>query len=95
MDWYAELKEDMNNHALRDYPREACGVILDDFTYKPCDNLSMEPALSFILDPAAFIKPAGPATNASPIKAAPSNTFLNPPSPPTTGIIFISSCPFG
>ena len=56
MDWYAELKEDMNNHALRDYPREACGVILDDFTYKPCDNLSMEPALSFILDPAAFIK---------------------------------------
>ena len=40
MDWYAELKEDMNNHALRDYPREACGVILDDFTYKPCDNLS-------------------------------------------------------
>ena len=32
MDWYAKLTNDMNNHALRDYPREACGVILDDFT---------------------------------------------------------------
>ena len=69
MDWYAKLKEDMNNHALRDYPREACGVILNDpitdptsgfilndFTYQPCDNISMEPTFSFILDPAAFIK---------------------------------------
>ena len=34
MDWYAKLKEDMNNHALRDYPKEAVGVILKDFTYK-------------------------------------------------------------
>ena len=56
MDWYAKLKEDMNNHALRDYPREACGVILKDFIYKPCNNISSEPLNSFILDPAAFIK---------------------------------------
>ena len=46
----------MNNHALRDYPREACGVILKDFIYKPCNNISSEPLNSFILDPAAFIK---------------------------------------
>ena len=56
MDWYAKITEDMNNHALRDYPREACGVILDDFTYIPCNNISMEPTLTFILDPATFIK---------------------------------------
>tara|TARA_Y100001963_G_scaffold70205_1_gene97746 strand:+ start:565 stop:930 length:366 start_codon:yes stop_codon:yes gene_type:complete len=56
MDWYAKITEDMNNHALRDYPREACGVILDDFIYIPCKNISMEPTLTFILDPAVFIK---------------------------------------
>ena len=56
MDWYAKITEDMNNHALHDYPREACGVILDDFTYIPCNNISMEPTLTFILDPATFIK---------------------------------------
>ena len=27
MGWYAKLINDMNNHAFRDYPREACGVI--------------------------------------------------------------------
>ena len=56
MDWYVKLTEDMNNHALRDYPREACGVILGDFTYVPFENISMEPLNNFILDPAVFIK---------------------------------------
>ena len=56
MDRYAKLIEDMNNHALRDYPLEACGVILKDFTYEPCKNLSDYPKNTFILDPAVFIK---------------------------------------
>ena len=55
MDWYAKLKEDMNNHALRDYPREAVGIILKDFTYVPCKNISTTPKNDFILDPIVFI----------------------------------------
>ena len=55
MDWYTTLTNDMNNHALRDYPREAVGIILKDFTYVPCKNLSTAPTYSFVLDPVAFI----------------------------------------
>mgnify|MGYP003122331943 CR=1 FL=1 len=51
MDWYAKLIEDMNNHALRDYPLEACGVILKDFSYVPCLNVSDYPKDTFILHP--------------------------------------------
>ena len=56
MDWYTTLTNDMNNHALRDYPREAVGIILKDFTYVPCKNLSSAPKYSFVLDPVVFIK---------------------------------------
>jgi len=55
MDRYAKLIEDMNNHALRDYPLEACGVILKDLTYEPCKNLSDYPKETFILDPAVLL----------------------------------------
>ena len=55
MDWYTTLTNDMNNHALRDYPREAVGIIHKDFTYVPCKNLSTAPTYSFVLDPVAFI----------------------------------------
>ena len=56
MDRFTKLIVEMAAHALRDYPREACGVILKDFTYVPCLNLSNEPTLSFILDPGALIE---------------------------------------
>ena len=57
MDRYAKLIEDMNNHALRDYPLEACGVILKDLLLMNlCKNLSDYPKETFILDPAVFIK---------------------------------------
>ena len=56
MDRFTNLKEDMNNHALRDYPREAVGVILKNFTYVPCKNISHAPKDSFILDPATFVR---------------------------------------
>ena len=56
MDRFTKLIDEMSAHALRDYPREACGVILKDFTYVPCLNLSNEPTLSIILDPGALIE---------------------------------------
>jgi len=56
MDKYAELKQELGKHSLRDYPREAGGLILKDFSYVPCLNLSSEPTLSFILDPGALIQ---------------------------------------
>ena len=43
MEWFEKLKEDMNAHASRDYPRECVGIITNDFTYIPCKNLSDKP----------------------------------------------------
>jgi proteasome lid subunit RPN8/RPN11 len=41
MEKFTQLKEDMNAHALRDYPREAVGIITKDFEYIPCKNISL------------------------------------------------------
>jgi proteasome lid subunit RPN8/RPN11 len=56
---YLKLLEDMNNHALRDYPRECVGIITKDFTYIPCKNLSDNPKQTFFLDPAALVQHDG------------------------------------
>jgi len=56
MEKFSKLKEDMNNHALRDYPREAVGIITKDFDYLPCENISEDPRNTFWLDPEALIK---------------------------------------
>jgi|SRR6056300_373007 len=56
MEKFKKLTEDMNNHSLRDYPREAVGIITKDFTYVPCENISEHPLYTFILDPAALVK---------------------------------------
>lgn len=53
---YNQLKQDMNNHALRDYPRECVGIITRDFKYIPCKNMSDNPKLTFYLDPAALVQ---------------------------------------
>jgi proteasome lid subunit RPN8/RPN11 len=53
---YLKLLEDMNNHALRDYPKECVGIITKDFTYVPCKNLSDNPKQTFFLDPAALVQ---------------------------------------
>ena len=53
---YEQLKQDMNNHALRDYPRECVGIITRDFKYIPCKNVSDNPKLTFYLDPAALVQ---------------------------------------
>ena len=59
MEKFNELKEAMNSHALKDYPREAVGIITNDFDYIPCTNISLEPKLTFILDPADLVKHDG------------------------------------
>lgn len=59
MDRFERLIESMQIHALKDYPREAVGIILKDYTYVPCRNLSEEPTLSFILDPGALVEHDG------------------------------------
>jgi proteasome lid subunit RPN8/RPN11 len=56
MEKFKKLLEDMNNHAIRDYPHEAVGIITKDFTYVPCKNISEHPKNTFILDPAALVK---------------------------------------
>lgn len=37
-------------HILKEYPKEACGVIINDKYYK-CNNISETPETSFIIDP--------------------------------------------
>jgi proteasome lid subunit RPN8/RPN11 len=56
MENFTKLKEDMNNHALSYYPREAVGIITKDFLYIPCKNLSNNPNITFLLDPAALVQ---------------------------------------
>jgi len=56
MERFAKLKEDMNNHALRDYPNEAVGIITKDFKYVPCQNISDYPKTTFWLDPKDLLK---------------------------------------
>jgi len=41
----------MAEHALKEYPREACGIITKDYDYIPCKNISGKPKTSFIIDP--------------------------------------------
>lgn len=56
MEIFNKLKEDMNSHAMQDYPRECVGIITKDLQYIPCNNISRTPKLSFLLDPAALVK---------------------------------------
>ena len=59
MERFIKLTEDMNAHALRDYPRECVGIITNDFVYIPCINTSPYPKDTFILDPAALVQHDG------------------------------------
>jgi len=59
MERFNELREAMNAHALRDYPRESVGIITNSFEYIPCTNISLEPKLTFVLDPADLVKHDG------------------------------------
>ena len=59
MERFDQLKDDMNAHALREYPRECVGIVTKDFKYIPCKNISDMPKLTFILDPADLVRNDG------------------------------------
>lgn len=56
---FSKLIADMNKHSLKEYPREAVGIITKDFQYIPCLNLSDNPTDTFYLDPAALVRHDG------------------------------------
>jgi len=53
---FENLKADMSRHFIKEYPREACGIITTDWRYIPCRNLSLNAKTSFILDPLALLE---------------------------------------
>ena len=59
MEKFEQLKQSMNAHALREYPKECVGIITLDFIYIPCKNLSNTPKTNFYLDPAALVQHDG------------------------------------
>ena len=56
MEKFSKLVEDMNAHAMADYPREAVGIVTNDFEYIRCKNISPSPKISFLLDPESLVK---------------------------------------
>lgn len=53
---FEELKASMSQHFIKEYPREACGIITTNWEYIPCRNLSSSPKNSFVLDPVSLLK---------------------------------------
>jgi proteasome lid subunit RPN8/RPN11 len=53
---FDKLLSDVQSHSVRDYPREACGIITKDFNYIPCKNISNRPKTSFVIDPLAILE---------------------------------------
>ena len=49
MERFNELKEAMAKHSLTEYPRECVGIVTKDYEYIPCENISPDPKLTFIL----------------------------------------------
>lgn len=48
---FDEIKQEMSQHFIAEYPREACGIITTDWRYIPCRNISPNAKNSFILNP--------------------------------------------
>lgn len=46
--------EKAKEHGLNAYPKEACGVVIDD-EYIPCDNVAYDPKSDFIIDPKDYL----------------------------------------
>ena len=56
MNKFTKLLEDMGNHSISEYPKEACGIITLDLTYVPTRNISKSPKNSFVVDPLAIVE---------------------------------------
>ena len=46
----------MSKHSLDEYPKECVGIVTKDFEYIPCENISTQPKLTFILNPGDLVK---------------------------------------
>lgn len=44
------LNDEILEHAKNSYPKESCGVIINDIEYMPCNNLAVDPD-QFYIDP--------------------------------------------
>ena len=47
--------ENAKQHALRDAPKESCGIVVNDIYY-PCNNISDTPKDNFAIHPKDFLK---------------------------------------
>ena len=53
---FEKLKNDMSAHFITEYPREACGIITNNWSYIPCKNISTTPKDTFVLDPVSLLE---------------------------------------
>lgn len=53
-----ESKRKAEGHAILEYPKEACGLLVDG-KYWPCQNVADDPAHDFILNPADYMEAMG------------------------------------
>ena len=56
MERFEQLKKAMSKHSLDEYPKECVGIVTKDFEYIPCENISTQPKLTFILNPGDLVK---------------------------------------
>ena len=47
--------ENAKQHALKDAPKESCGIVVNDIYY-PCNNISDTPKDNFAIHPKDFLK---------------------------------------
>jgi cell wall-associated NlpC family hydrolase len=47
--------QDFTQHVLKDFPSEACGLIVDG-NYTPCPNSAPDPSSDFVINPVHYVK---------------------------------------
>lgn len=72
-----DCKSEAEAHALAEFPREACGLVVDG-KYWPCRNVAADPCADFVLDPRDYLAAALSGTIEAVIHSHPEDT---PPSP--------------
>lgn len=48
--------EDAKRHAIDEFPKESCGFILKDGTYKPCNNIAQDPYKDFKIHKTKYLR---------------------------------------
>lgn len=49
-----ELRQEIYDHAIAQFPREACGLVVDNERYSPCRNIARTANEHFVLHPADY-----------------------------------------